>query len=104
VRVLDIGCGASLIYPLLGAAMTGWRFVGVDVTPTAYEWAARNAAANPKLAPLIEVRRVGLGDDPPPISEGEFVHMSSVLLGPAIRQVIFKTSSLESPDGDPGLQ
>ena len=28
VRVLDVGCGANLIYPLLGAALRGWRFVG----------------------------------------------------------------------------
>ena len=59
VRVLDIGCGANLIYPLLGAAMHGWAFVGADVTEAALEWAARNRAANPHLAPLIEVRRSG---------------------------------------------
>ena len=58
VRVLDVGCGANLIYPLLGAAMHGWRFVGVDITDTAIEWAERNAAANPHLQHLLEIRRV----------------------------------------------
>ena len=58
VRVLDVGCGANLIYPLLGAAMHGWRFVGVDITDTAVEWAAKNAAANPDLQHLLEIRRV----------------------------------------------
>ena len=58
VRVLDIGCGANLIYPLLGAAMHGWHFVGVDITNTAVEWAHKNAAANPQLAHLLELRRV----------------------------------------------
>ena len=57
MRVLDIGCGANLIYPLLGAAMHGWAFVGADVTDAAIEWAERNRAANPHLAPLLEVRR-----------------------------------------------
>ena len=61
VRVLDVGCGANLIYPLLGAALHGWRFVGSDVTDAALECAARNAAANPHLAPLIDLRRVEAG-------------------------------------------
>jgi 23S rRNA (adenine1618-N6)-methyltransferase len=54
---LDIGCGANLIYPLLGAALCGWRFVGVDVTEEALQWAGRNRDSNPRLAPLLEVRR-----------------------------------------------
>ncbi len=58
VRVLDIGCGANLIYPLLGAAMHDWHFVGVDITDTALEWATRNAAANTHLQHLIEIRQV----------------------------------------------
>ena len=61
MRVLDVGCGANLIYPLLGAALRGWRFVGSDVTDAALEAAARNAAANPHLAPLIDLRRVEAG-------------------------------------------
>ena len=56
-----MGCGANLIYPLLGAALRGWRFVGSDVTDAALEAAARNATANPHLAPLIELRRVEAG-------------------------------------------
>ena len=61
MRGLDIGCGANLIYPLLGAAMNGWAFVAADVTPVAVEWACRNAAANPHLSPLLHVRHVGAG-------------------------------------------
>ena len=55
---LDIGCGANLVYPLLGASLCGWRFVGADVTDVALSWAARNLGANPRLGPLIELRRV----------------------------------------------
>lgn len=29
--ILDIGVGASCIYPLLGNAVYGWKFVGVDI-------------------------------------------------------------------------
>ena len=58
VSVLDVGCGANLIYPLLGAALHRWRFVGSDVTDVALEGAERNAAANPHLAHLIKLRRV----------------------------------------------
>ncbi|MBM7071876.1 23S rRNA (adenine(1618)-N(6))-methyltransferase RlmF [Shewanella sp. 202IG2-18] len=31
IRGLDIGCGASLIYPLLGHKAYGWQFVGCDI-------------------------------------------------------------------------
>ncbi|KAI7842940.1 hypothetical protein COHA_003449 [Chlorella ohadii] len=57
---LDIGCGANLIYPLLGACLAGWRMIGADCTPAALEWAARNLGANPQLAGLIELRAVGM--------------------------------------------
>ncbi|KAL4428378.1 hypothetical protein ABPG75_002467 [Micractinium tetrahymenae] len=60
VAGLDIGCGANLIYCLLGAALCGWRMVGADVTPAALAWAARNLGANPQLAGLVEVRAVGM--------------------------------------------
>lgn len=60
VRGLDVGCGANLIYPLLGAAACGWSFVGVDVTPVALTWAHRNRESNPQLAPRIAVRAASM--------------------------------------------
>ena len=51
---LDIGCGASLIFPLLGAAAFGWSWVATETDPGNREWAERAVAANPSLA--IEVR------------------------------------------------
>ncbi|XP_020079913.1 methyltransferase-like protein 16 [Ananas comosus] len=56
VRGFDIGTGANCIYPLLGASLLGWSFVGSDVTDVALEWAKRNVESNPHLAELIEVR------------------------------------------------
>ncbi|KQJ92975.1 U6 small nuclear RNA (adenine-(43)-N(6))-methyltransferase isoform X2 [Brachypodium distachyon] len=56
VRGFDIGTGANCIYPLLGASLLGWNFVGSDVTDVALEWAKKNVESNPHLAGLIEIR------------------------------------------------
>lgn len=56
VRVLDIGTGASCIYPLIGASEHGWSFVGAELDPAALRWARKLAAANPRVAGLIECR------------------------------------------------
>ncbi|XP_011088578.1 methyltransferase-like protein 16 homolog isoform X1 [Sesamum indicum] len=58
----DIGTGANCIYPLLGASILGWQFVGSDITDVAIEWANRNVESNPHISGLIEIRRVGAGD------------------------------------------
>lgn len=56
VHALDIGTGASAIYPLLGNADYGWRFLGVDIDAGALASAERIIAANPGLADAIELR------------------------------------------------
>jgi 23S rRNA (adenine1618-N6)-methyltransferase len=56
VTVLDIGTGANVVYPLIGVAEYGWRFVGVDIDPLAVKWAGRLLAANPALEGRVEVR------------------------------------------------
>jgi 23S rRNA (adenine1618-N6)-methyltransferase len=56
VRGFDIGTGANCIYPLLGASLLGWSFVGSDVTDVALEWAKKNVESNPQLAALVEIR------------------------------------------------
>ncbi|KAF3796410.1 Ribosomal RNA large subunit methyltransferase F [Nymphaea thermarum] len=55
VRGFDIGTGANCIYPLIGASLYGWSFVGSDFTD-ALEWAKWNVANNPHITALIEVR------------------------------------------------
>ncbi len=55
-RVLDIGVGASCIYPLIGASEYGWRFVGSEIDLEAVEWARHLVAASPAVANLIECR------------------------------------------------
>lgn len=56
VQVLDIGTGANLIYPLLGQAEYGWRFVGSDIDAGALASAAANVQAN-GLQALISLRQ-----------------------------------------------
>lgn len=55
VRVLDVGTGANLIYPLLGHREYGWRFVGTDIDITALRAADAIADAN-GLRRMIELR------------------------------------------------
>ncbi|KAL2633020.1 hypothetical protein R1flu_004499 [Riccia fluitans] len=57
IRGVDIGTGANCIYPLLGAALQGWHFVGTDVTPVALCWAKKNVDQNPQYAGFIEIRQ-----------------------------------------------
>lgn len=54
-RVLDIGTGASCIYPLLGHHDYGWRFIGSDIDPQALACATEILAAN-ALERAIELR------------------------------------------------
>jgi len=56
VRVLDIGVGASCIYPILGHGEYGWSFLGADIDPAALAAAGRILRANPALAGAVELR------------------------------------------------
>lgn len=57
VTVLDIGTGANLIYPLLGAAVYQWQLVASDIDTAALENGGAILAANPQLADQIELRQ-----------------------------------------------
>ena len=46
VRGIDIGTGASCIYPLLGTAMFGYHFLATDTNAQSLEWAQKNIASN----------------------------------------------------------
>ncbi|MBA6152451.1 23S rRNA (adenine(1618)-N(6))-methyltransferase RlmF [Gelidibacter maritimus] len=41
VKVLDIGVGASCIYPLLGNALFSWQFVGTDIDEKSLQFAQK---------------------------------------------------------------
>ncbi|QGX91019.1 23S rRNA (adenine(1618)-N(6))-methyltransferase RlmF [Tatumella sp. TA1] len=57
ITVLDIGCGANCIYPLLGNAEYGWRFTGSDCQPESIRAAQQLLAANSGLQSQIRLRR-----------------------------------------------
>ena len=67
IRVVDIGVGANLIYPLIGYSEYGWRFVGVDVATSAIAHAQHIITTNPVMADAIELR---LQTDPLHIFDG----------------------------------
>lgn len=55
VKVLDIGTGASLIYPLLGYSEFNWKFVGTDVVGKSLKKASKIISEN-SLEDFIELR------------------------------------------------
>ena len=55
IRVLDIGTGANVIYPLLGHAEYKWNFVGSDVDAEAVK-NAQDIVLKNKLESFIDIR------------------------------------------------
>ncbi|XP_063812096.1 RNA N6-adenosine-methyltransferase METTL16 [Pseudophryne corroboree] len=56
-RGIDIGTGASCIYPLLGATLNGWYFLATEVDDICFNYAKKNVEQN-NLADLIKVVKV----------------------------------------------
>jgi 23S rRNA (adenine1618-N6)-methyltransferase len=56
IRVLDIGTGANLIYPILGTSLFGWNFVGTEIEHRALSNAAEIIASNPRLGDKVSLR------------------------------------------------
>lgn len=56
VRGIDIGTGASCIYPLLGTSIYGWHFIASDIDPNSLKSAKTILSSNPQLKQKIECR------------------------------------------------
>lgn len=56
IKVLDIGTGANLIYPLLGVASYDWSFVGSELNPLAIQSAHQILDQNSNFREKIELR------------------------------------------------
>ena len=56
VWVLDIGVGANCVYPIIGHAEYGWRFLGTDIDREALAAAQAIADANPDLGEALLLR------------------------------------------------
>lgn len=54
-RILDIGTGASCIYPILGSRSYGWKFIATDIDKTAVKTAKQIVESNKSLKPMIKV-------------------------------------------------
>jgi 23S rRNA (adenine1618-N6)-methyltransferase len=57
VRCLDIGTGASCVYPIIGRSAYGWSFTGTETDEAAIRSAAEIVERNPLLAGKVELRR-----------------------------------------------
>jgi 23S rRNA (adenine1618-N6)-methyltransferase len=53
---LDLGVGASCIYPILGVAEYGWQFIGSDIDSKSIAYAQKIADSNPTLKGKIDCR------------------------------------------------
>lgn len=56
VKALDIGTGASLIYPIIGVTEYGWNFIATDVNEQSLLSAEKIKELNPILKDKIECR------------------------------------------------
>lgn len=57
VKVLDLGIGANVIYPILGVAEYGWEFVGSEVDVVSVQTASHIVANNPHLKQKVSIRQ-----------------------------------------------
>lgn len=56
ITCLDIGVGASCIYPIIGVTEYNWKFIGSDIDPKSIESAKNIVNSNPSLKDKIECR------------------------------------------------
>lgn len=67
ITCLDVGMGASCIYPILGVVEYGWHYIGSDINPKSIASAQHIINSNEVLKDKIECR---LQKDPAHIFEG----------------------------------
>ena len=67
ITCLDIGIGASCIYPVIGVTSYGWQFIGSDIDPKSIASAQHIVQENSSLKGKIECR---LQKDPTAIFNG----------------------------------
>ncbi len=78
IKVLDVGTGANLIYPILGTSLFGWNFVGTEIEFQALSNAAEIISSNSRLVDKVALRYQA---DPSVIfqsvvEEGEYFELS----------------------------
>lgn len=53
---LDVGVGASCVYPIIGIKEYGWSFIGSDIDPVSLKSAEMIVRMNPRLKGNVELR------------------------------------------------
>ncbi|KAK6212269.1 hypothetical protein LQW54_005400 [Pestalotiopsis sp. IQ-011] len=82
VKGLDIGTGASAIYPLLGCTQRpGWSFVATDIDGKSLSWARKNIEAN-KLESRIQVLKRSATDTMIPLDDAGVENIDFVMTNP----------------------
>ncbi len=56
IKCLDIGVGASCVYPIIGHHEYGWSFVGAEIDPGSVASANKIIDSNPQLKDRINIR------------------------------------------------
>lgn len=56
ITCLDVGVGASCIYPIIGVTEYGWSFIGADINPKSLKSAQENINNNPSTKGKVEFR------------------------------------------------
>ena len=56
ITCLDVGLGASCIYPIIGVTEYQWNFIGSDINPLSIESAQSIVNSNPSLKGKVECR------------------------------------------------
>nr|WP_314902039.1 23S rRNA (adenine(1618)-N(6))-methyltransferase RlmF [uncultured Deefgea sp.] len=76
VRVLDIGCGANCVYPLIGAAEYEWEMVGSEVDAVALKNAQQIVEANPQLNIELRLQKIPAAMFLGIVQDGEFFDLT----------------------------
>lgn len=78
INVLDIGTGASCIYPIIGVTDYQWHFTASDVDPVSIKVATEIARQNPhlskKITPRLQKNAANIFKGV--IKEGEYYHLT----------------------------
>jgi len=56
IKCMDIGVGASCVYPIIGVKEYGWSFTGSEIDPVAIESANKIIELNSSLKGMIKIR------------------------------------------------
>lgn len=79
---IDVGTGASCVYPLIGHAIYGWKFISSDVDEESLQWASKNVKLNEWTNSITVVRAKKLTE-----KDGHFNVIEGLLDADAERNV-----------------